>query len=69
MVTWNGRSLADKVEDLTEDLGKVTMDVLGITESKKKGEGEITPVEEPTLIYSGIKTERRAKEGLGCYLK
>ncbi|KAK9737767.1 hypothetical protein QE152_g10416 [Popillia japonica] len=39
--TWNVRSLTGKEEELVEELEKVNADIVGITETKKKGKGEI----------------------------
>ena len=37
--TWNTRSLEGKEAELTEEFEKAELDLLGITETKKKGNG------------------------------
>lgn len=43
------------------------MEILAITETKKKGCGEMT-IEEHETLYSGVHTERRAEARVGCLL-
>lgn len=44
------------------------LDILGITETKKKGKGMEEMDEGHILIYSGVNTEERAAEGVGCII-
>ncbi|KAK9702374.1 hypothetical protein QE152_g29991 [Popillia japonica] len=67
--TWNIRSLTGKEHELVDEMEKVNMDVVGITETKKKGQGEINLKGGHRLIYSGVNHESRAREGVGCYIK
>ncbi|KAK9709146.1 hypothetical protein QE152_g26790 [Popillia japonica] len=65
--TWNVRSLTGKEEELVEELEKVNADIVGITETKKKGKGEILLSGGHLLIYCGVKIGSRAREGVGCF--
>ncbi|KAK9718505.1 hypothetical protein QE152_g23125 [Popillia japonica] len=40
-----------------------------LTETKKKGKGEILIKGGHLLLYSGVKEEKRATEGVGCFIK
>ncbi|KAK9695495.1 hypothetical protein QE152_g32537 [Popillia japonica] len=42
---------------------------VGLTETKKKGKGEILIKGGHLLLYSGVKEEKRATEGVGCFIK
>ncbi|KAK9702819.1 hypothetical protein QE152_g29679 [Popillia japonica] len=77
---WNVRSLTGKENELVEELERGYIDILGITERKRKGIGELTlpggkGIGELTLpgghllIYSAVEKERRATEGVACYIK
>ncbi|KAK9680890.1 hypothetical protein QE152_g38752, partial [Popillia japonica] len=52
-----------------EELEKVGIDILGITETKRKGVGEIVLTGGHLLIYSGVDKEKRASEGVACYIR
>jgi hypothetical protein len=39
LATWNIRGLSGKENELKEECRKVKLDILGITETKKKGQG------------------------------
>ncbi|KAK4887038.1 hypothetical protein RN001_003309 [Aquatica leii] len=52
--TWNVRSISDKEKELVEEFEKTDLDILGITETKKKGTGEL---------------ELQTREGVGCIIK
>ena len=67
--TWNVRSLTGKEKELTEEFEKVNIDILGVTETKKKGKGEEVLEGGHILIYSGVDVKERAREGVGCIVK
>lgn len=66
MGTWNVRSLSGKEDDLVEEFEKAKLDVLGISETKRKGKGEMSLRGNHVLIYSGVDPKSRAREGVGC---
>jgi hypothetical protein len=41
LATWNIRGLSGKENELIEECQKIKVDILGITETKKKGQGSI----------------------------
>ena len=61
--TWNVRSLSGKEVELVEEIKKYNVDILGITETKKKGEG-VENYEGYKLIHSGVGTNERARAGV-----
>lgn len=66
MGTWNVRSIMGKETELVEELEKIDIDILGLTETKKKGRGEMELQGGHVLIYSGVEASQRAREGVGC---
>ena len=66
MGTWNVRSLTGKENELIGELENIDIDILGITETKKKGKGEIMTEGGHIMMYSGVDLNYRAKEGVGC---
>ena len=62
---WNVRGLNGKEIEVEDEFIKNNLDILAITETKKKGEGKATMEQTQTLIYSGVKQEERAKTGVG----
>uniref|UniRef100_A0A1Y1M0F5 Reverse transcriptase domain-containing protein n=2 Tax=Photinus pyralis TaxID=7054 RepID=A0A1Y1M0F5_PHOPY len=67
--TWNIRSLNGKEHELVEEFENAKLDFLAITETKKKGQGIIQLERGHTLLYSGVKPEVRAAEGVGCIIR
>lgn len=67
--TWNVRGVNGKEKELEEEFGKIDLDLLGITETKKKGKGVLKMNSGIFLIYSGVKGDMRASCGVGCILK
>ena len=61
--TWNVRSLAGKEVELNDEMKKLNIKILGITETKRKGVG-IQKLDGSTLIYSGVDKKERAKAGV-----
>jgi hypothetical protein len=66
LATWNIRGLSGKENELIEECRKVKLDILGITETKKKGQGITEGGSGYYLIYSGVPTNERAKARVGC---
>lgn len=65
--TWNIRSINGKEKELIQEVKKYSMEILAITETKKKGEGETT-IEEYGLLYSGVEMNKTAQAGVGCVI-
>jgi exonuclease III len=68
LATWNIRGLSGKVNELIEECQKIKVDILGITETKKKGQGSIEVGNGYYLIYSGVPPNERPKAGVGCLI-
>ena len=66
--TWNVRSLSGKEVELVEEIKKYSVDILGITETKKKGEG-VENYEGYKLIHSGVGTNERARAGVATLIR
>ena len=66
--TWNVRSINGKEIELVEEIKKYKIDLLGITETKKKGQFYET-VGNYKIIYSGVNKTERAKAGVGIVIK
>ncbi|XP_066902417.1 craniofacial development protein 2-like [Halyomorpha halys] len=45
------------------------LDILGISEVKKKGNGKLKLPRDHTLMYSGVLKDTRAKEGVGITMR
>lgn len=65
--TWNVRAINGKEIELLEEAKKYNIKVLGVTETKKKGQGVIN-LGSHKLIYSGVNTMERAKAGVALLL-
>jgi len=65
--TWNVQGIRGKMEEITSELGKLKMDVIGLTETKRKGIGtEI--VGDYVHLYSGVSKDRRAERGVSVLI-
>jgi exonuclease III len=65
--TWNAQGIRVKMEEITSELGKLKMDVIGPTETKRKGIGtEI--VRGYVHLYSGVSKDRRAERGVSILI-
>jgi len=65
--TWNVQGIRGKMEEITSELGKLKMDVIGLTETKRKGIGtEI--VRDYVHLYSGVSKDRRAERGVSILI-
>ena len=67
--TWNIRGLNGKEIELNNEFEKYNLDILGITETKRKGIGEEIYGNGNILLYSGVAKENRAAAGVGCMIK
>ena len=63
---WNVRSLRGREEELVEEMVKYRLEVLGVSETKLKGNGA-RAVGEGMYIFSGVQ-EGRAKAGVAVFL-
>ena len=68
IATWNVRGLAKKENELIGEFERENFDILGITETKKKGSGEMEMERGNLLIYKGVSGDSRAKLGAGCII-
>ena len=68
IATWNVRGLAGKENELIGEFKRENLDILGITETKKKGSGEIEMEGSHLLMYKGVNEDSRAKLGVGCII-
>jgi len=57
------KAFKEKMEEITTELGKLKMDVIGLTETKRKGTG-MEIVRGYVLLYSGVSKDRRAERGV-----
>lgn len=68
MGTWNIRSINGKELELSNEFEKANLDILVVTETKKKGKGILELENGHILIWSGVKEDQRAAAGVGCIL-
>ena len=66
--TWNVRSLSGKEVELVEEIKKYNIDILGITETKKKGKG-VENLNGYKLVYSGVDLKERARAGVAVLIR
>ncbi|KAI4462864.1 endonuclease/exonuclease/phosphatase superfamily [Holotrichia oblita] len=66
--TWNIRSIAGKERELKDKFRKANMEVLAITETKKKGQGAEKMENGHLLIHTGVSEKVRAAAGVACIL-
>ena len=66
--TWNLRSIKGKELELLGEIKKYNINILGITETKKKGQGHEDLGLGHKLIHSGVEFKDRAQAGVGLIL-
>ena len=66
--TWNVRAINGKELELTEEMDRYKIDVLAVTETKKKGQGVENVGPNHILIFSGVNEKDRAKAGVGLLI-
>ena len=68
--TWNVRTLNEdgKLELLLEEGGRLHLDILGISETKWKGEGSFQPDRETKILFSG-KSSGKKESGVVVILR
>lgn len=67
--TWNIRSINDKEGELIKEFENIDLDILAITETKKKGKQTVELQNGHIMILSGVQNEKRAQTGVGCIIK
>ncbi|XP_030763520.1 craniofacial development protein 2-like [Sitophilus oryzae] len=67
--TWNIRSINDKEGELIKEFENIDLDILAITETKKKGKQTVELQNGHIMILSGVQNEKRAQAGVGCIIK
>ena len=65
--TWNVQDIRRKFEEITSELGKLKIDVIGLTETKRKGTGTET-VRIYAHLYSGVSNDRRGERGVSILI-
>ena len=66
--TWNVTSLTGKEVELIDEMKKYKIEILGLSETKRKGIGELQLDDGYVLMYSGVSKDKRAKEGVGIVI-
>jgi len=66
--TWNVQGIRGKMEEITSELGKLKMDVIGLTGTKRKGTGSEI-LGGYVHLYSGVSRDRRAERGVSILIK
>lgn len=61
-------TLTGKEVELVEEIGTYKVDLLGVSEVRKKGSGEQKLESEYALIYAGVPQGTFAKEGVGIVM-
>ncbi|KAG8227539.1 hypothetical protein J437_LFUL008411 [Ladona fulva] len=66
--TWNIETINGKEVELVEEMEKYRLEILGLSEVKKKGNVKIQLEKGYVPPYSGVSPGKRAKEGVGVIL-
>ncbi|KAK9759149.1 hypothetical protein QE152_g161 [Popillia japonica] len=64
---WDTTKNELKKVDLIEEFKQANLEILAITETKKKGLGEMS-LKGHEIIYSGVDLKNRAEGGVGCVI-
>lgn len=62
--TWNTRSIKDKEEEIIIEMQKMGIEILGLTETKKKGMGFEKLVKDYYIYWSGVEETEWAQAGV-----
>ena len=65
--TWNVKGISTKQKEILAEIRRYQMDIVAITETKKKGNGSEV-VEEYIHLYSGVDKACRAKAGVSVFI-
>ena len=57
------KAFEEKMEEIRSELGKLKMDVIGLTETERRGTGSVT-VGGYIRLYSGVSKDRRPERGV-----
>lgn len=68
LATWNVRGIRGKEMDLIGEFERYNIDVLGITETKKKGKGEQLMENGHIMVYGGVENDKHGAAGVGCLI-
>ena len=66
--TWNIKDLHTKQEEVVDEIRRLKMDVVTITETKKKGKRS-EQIQGYIQIYSGVDKACRAKAGVSIFIR
>ena len=66
--TWNVQGIRGKMPEIASELGKLNMDVIGLTETKRKGTG-VEIAWGYIHLYCGVSKDRRAERGVSILIK
>lgn len=66
---WNIKTLSGKEIELVGEIKKYKIDIIGLSETKKKGNGITRLANGFTMIYSGVNMRERAKGGVALAMK
>jgi exonuclease III len=65
--TWNVQDCRNKMADIISEINVMKMDVVVLTETKKKGTGSET-LENYIHLFSGVKKYERVKRGISVFI-
>lgn len=60
--------MTGKEEEVIGEVEKYNLDIIGITETKRKGQGEVELHNGHVMFYSGVEITERAREGVSCII-